>query len=120
MAYDPRESLTLSTSDYELERRWKAVRERMAVEHIDVLVMQNQNQWLGGYVQWFTDIPARNGYPMTVVFPVNEGMTTITSGGTPPGDYGPPAWTLRGVEHRLTAPYFPSLHYTEPSTQSLW
>jgi Xaa-Pro aminopeptidase len=49
---------------------------------------------------------------MTVVFPINDGMTTITSGGKPPGDLGPPAWTLRGVQHRLTAPYFPSLHYS--------
>jgi Xaa-Pro aminopeptidase len=102
----------LSASDGELERRWKAVRERMEAQGIDVLIMQNQNQWLGGYVQWFTDIPARNSYPMTVIFPLKEGMTTITSGGTPPGDLGPPAWTLRGVDHRRTAPYFPSLYYT--------
>jgi Xaa-Pro aminopeptidase len=112
MTYDPRESLTLSASDSELERRWKAVRERMEADAIDVLVVQNQNQWLGGYVQWFTDMPARNSYPMTVVFPRNDGMTTITSGGKPPGDLGPPAWTLRGVMHRYTAPYFPSLYYT--------
>jgi len=84
----------------------------MGAEKIDVLVMQNQNQWLGGYVQWFTEIPARNAYPMTVIFPLNDGMTTITSGGKPPGDYGPPAWTLRGVKNRFTAPYFPSLHYS--------
>jgi Xaa-Pro aminopeptidase len=112
MTYDPKESLTLSASDSELERRWKAVRARMEGDGIDVLVMQNQNQWLGGYVQWFTDVPARNSYPMTVIFPRNDGMTTITSGGKPPGDLGPPAWTLRGVAHRLTAPYFPSLWYS--------
>jgi Xaa-Pro aminopeptidase len=112
MAYDPRETLTLSASDQELERRWKAVRAGMANRKIDVLVMQNQNQWLGGYVQWFTDIPARNSYPITVLFPFNDLMTTITSGGKPPSDYGPPAWTLRGVGSRLTAPYFPSLYYS--------
>jgi Xaa-Pro aminopeptidase len=112
MTYDPKETLTVSASDAELERRWKAVRGRMEDKGIDVLVMQNQNQWLGGYVQWFTDIPARNSYPITVVFPLNDLMTTITSGGKPPSDYGPPAWTLRGVGSRLTAPYFPSLYYS--------
>ncbi len=112
MMYDPREILTLSASDGELERRWAAVRGRMEEEKINVLVMQNQNQWLGGYVQWFTDIPARNAYPITVIFPRNDSMTTITSGGRPPGDMGPPAWTLRGVGNRLTAPYFPSLYYS--------
>lgn len=112
MAHDPKEILTLSVSDKELQRRWKAVRAEMEAQKIDVLVMQNQNQWLGGYVQWFTDIPARNSYPITVIFPRNDGMTTITSGGRPPGDLGPPAWTLRGVQNRLTAPYFPSLYYS--------
>ena len=41
MTYDPRESLTLSASDLELERRWKTVRGRMEAEGIDVLVIQN-------------------------------------------------------------------------------
>jgi len=107
-----KEILTLSISDQELERRWKEVRERMRDEKIDYLVMQNDNEWLGGYVKWFTDIPARNGYPMTVIFPIDEEMTTITCGGRPPGDLGPPAWTMRGVKNRLTAPYFRSLYYS--------
>ena len=25
---------------------------------IDALVMQNTNDWLGGHVKWFTDVPA--------------------------------------------------------------
>ncbi len=112
MAFDPKEKMTLSASDRELERRWKAVRARMAEEKMDVLVMQNSNQHLGGYVQYFIDIAARNAYPMTVIFPLKEEMTTITCGGKPPGDFGPPAWTMRGVRNRLTAPYFPSLHYS--------
>jgi Xaa-Pro aminopeptidase len=112
LAFDPKEKLTLSASDRELERRWKAVRDRMAEEKIDVLVMQNSNQHLGGYVQYFIDIAARNAYPMSVLFPLKEEMTTITCGGRPPGDFGPPAWTMRGVKNRLTAPYFPSLHYS--------
>jgi Xaa-Pro aminopeptidase len=112
MAYDPRQILTLSASDEELERRWKAVRAGMEAEKIDVLVMQNQNQWLGGYVQYFCDTAAKNGYPMTVIFPLNDEMTTITCGGRPPNDFGPPAWTMKGVKARLTAPYFTSLHYS--------
>ena len=39
-------------------------------------------------------------------------MTTITQRRQPPSDLGPPAWTLRGVQNRLTAPYFPSLYYS--------
>ncbi|MEW6668654.1 MAG: M24 family metallopeptidase [Thermodesulfobacteriota bacterium] len=109
---DPKAIVTESVSTPELERRWRAVRSRMAEEKIDFLVMQNDNEWLGGYVKWFTDIPARNAQAHTVIFPVDEEMTTITHGGKPPGDLGPPAWTLRGVRKRLTAPYFQSVVYT--------
>jgi Xaa-Pro aminopeptidase len=109
---DQKQILTESISTQELERRWKEARTRMKGEGIDFLVMQNDNEWLGGYVKWFTDIPARNGYPMTVIFPIDEEMTTITCGGRPPGDLGPPAWTMRGVKRRLTAPYFRSLMYS--------
>jgi Xaa-Pro aminopeptidase len=112
MAFDPKETLTLAPSDAELERRWKAVRDRMEADGVDVLVMQNRDQFLGGYVQWFTDYPARNSYPMTVIFPRNDEMTTITSGGTPPSDPGPAAWSMRGAKNRLSVAYFPSLHYT--------
>src|SRR5512143_1571393 len=109
---DPKESLTQAISRPELERRWRDVRTKMKEEGIDFLLMQNDNEWLGGYVKWFTDIPARNGYPMTVIFPIDDEMTTITCGGKPPGDLGPPAWTMRGVKRRLTAPYFRSLMYS--------
>jgi Xaa-Pro aminopeptidase len=108
----PQDILTQAISTSELERRWKAVREIMKSEKIDFLVAQNDNEWLGGYVKWFTDIPARNGYPLTVIFPIDDELTTITCGGKPPGDLGPPAWTMRGVKHRLTAPYFRSLMYS--------
>lgn len=56
--------------------------------------------------------PARNGYPMTVIFPIDDEMTTITCGGRPLGDLGPPGWTMRGVKNRLTAPYFRSIYYS--------
>lgn len=112
MTNDQRETLTLAISDVELERRWSAVRTRMKDGRIDLLVMQDQNEWLGGYVKWFTDVPARSGYPVTVVFPVDDLMTVIVTGGKPPGDKGPPAWTLRGVKNSLSSPYFPSLRYS--------
>ncbi len=112
MADDPREALTLGVSERELERRWAAVRAAMKEKSLDVLVMQDTNEWLGGYVKWFTDVSARNGYPMTVLFPVDDLMTTVTSGGRPPGDMGPPAWQFRGVKERLSAPYFPSINYS--------
>ena len=48
---DPREILTESISTQELERRWKEVRLRMKEEGIDFLIMQNDNEWLGGYVK---------------------------------------------------------------------
>ena len=110
------EIMTESISTQELERRWKGVRERMKEEGIDFLVIQNDNEWVGGYVRWFTDIPGRNASPFTVLFPVDDEMTTITQGGAAsgksPGDFGPPAWTMRGVRRRLTAPFFRSLIYT--------
>ena len=39
----------------ELERRWAAARKVMAERKIDALLMQQNNDWLGGYVRWFTD-----------------------------------------------------------------
>jgi Xaa-Pro aminopeptidase len=110
------EIMTESVSTQELERRWRSVRERMKEEGIDCLVIQNDNEWVGGYVRWFTDVPAKNASPFTVLFPVDDEMTTITQGGAAggksPGDFGPPAWTMRGVRRRLTAPFFRSLIYT--------
>jgi Xaa-Pro aminopeptidase len=113
MKFSEADIVTQSISDQELERRWRAVRKRMNEENLDFLVMQNDNEWLGGYVKWFTDVPAKNAQPHTVIFPVDEEMTTITHGGKPPGDVGPPAWTLRGVGRRLTAPFFRSAAFTD-------
>ena len=110
--YSPEEILTSSLSSNEMERRWSETRKRMEEESIDILLMQNDNQWMGGYVRWFTDIPARDGYPITVIFPIDDEMTTITCGGKPPGDFGPPAWAMKGVKQRLTAPYFRTLMYS--------
>ena len=78
MALSERLNTPISTA--ELERRWKAVRAAMAREKIDVLLMQNNNDHMGGYVRYFTDMPATNGYPNTVVFPRDDEMTVVCQG----------------------------------------
>ena len=77
---DPSERLVTRISDRELERRWIAVRQAMRERTIDALVMQATNDWLGGYVKWFTDLPATNGYPRTVIFHLDDPMTVIEMG----------------------------------------
>ena len=109
---DPGERLTRCISTAELERRWKAVREMMREHKIDYLVMQNSEEFLGGVLRWFTDFSARHQFPMTVIFPVDDEMTTINCGGDPPADQFPPAWAVRGIKNRLGAPYFPTIQYT--------
>ena len=52
------ERLQTPISTAELQRRWAAVRAAMAREKIDVLLMQNNNDHMGGYVKYFTDMPA--------------------------------------------------------------
>jgi hypothetical protein len=74
------ERLQTPISTAELERRWTAVRAAMEQEKIDVLLMQNNNDHMGGYVKYFTDLPATNGYPLTVVFPRDDLMTLVSTG----------------------------------------
>jgi len=110
--------IPIQISTQELERRWTAVRSDMKDAGVDVLIMQNTNQFLGGYVKWFTDVPAFNGYPTTVVFPIDDEMTVINIGPRmdPQSlltDLSTKDWALRGVKNRFTAPYFPSLHYSK-------
>ena len=110
--FDPKERITYSISTGELERRWALAREVMREQKIDYLLMRGDEQFLGGYVRWFTDLPARHSYPYTVIFPRDEEMTLITVGAIPPGEPAPPLWSVRGVKTRLSAPYFPTAHYT--------
>ena len=101
-------------STAELERRWAAVRAAMEREKIDVLLMQNNNDYMGGYVKYFTDLPATNGYPLTVVFPRDDLMTAVGMGPFG-GDADPtanPDGINRGVKQVLTTPSFASCHYT--------
>src|SRR5580704_9670253 len=108
------ERLNTPISTAELERRWKAVRAAMERDRIDVLVMQNNNDHMGGYVKYFTDIPAGNGYPVTVVFPRDDLMTVVMQGPfdgvqelTAQGD-----GVRRGIKRVLTTPSYASAVYT--------
>jgi Xaa-Pro aminopeptidase len=62
----------------ELERRWKLVREHLQERGLGALIIQNQRDFTGGYVKWFTDIPAY--YPRTVVFHASDLMTVVEHG----------------------------------------
>jgi Xaa-Pro aminopeptidase len=97
----------------ELERRWHAVRTIMREQQIDALVLQNSSDWVGGYIRWFSNQPATNGYPSAVVFAIEGGMSLIEQG---PFD-GVRVATVdelraTGVARRLTCPSYPSVHYS--------
>ncbi len=109
------ERLNTPISTAELERRWSAVRAALEAQKIDVLLMQNNNDHMGGYVRYFTDMPAVNGYPNTVVFPRDDDMTVVTQGPfggaqALPHD-GDGMW--RGVRRLLTTPSYASAHFTK-------
>jgi len=96
----------------ELERRWTAVRAAMTAEGIDVLVLQNNSDACGGYVRWFTDMPA-SYYPTTVIFPRESPMSVVAHG--PLGEVrdlpGESDGVWRGVERVYSTASFPSAPY---------
>lgn len=100
-------------SNAELERRWSAVRERMAEQGIDVLVCQANNDYMGGAVRYLSDVPAGNGYPVSLVFP-REGDATLVRQGPFHGEQNLPrgAGPLHGVARILTTPSYASVGYT--------
>ena len=108
------ERLNTPISTAELERRWQLVRAAMEAAKIDVLLMQNNNDHMGGYVRYFTDMPATNGYPNTVVFPRDDDMTVVCQGpfgGSETTAQGDLTW--RGVKKIMTTPSYASAHYTK-------
>src|SRR5262245_40566297 len=108
------ERITTAISDQELERRWRAIRKEMSERQIDALVMQNANDWLGGYVKWFTDIPATNGYPKTVIFHASYRMTLIEMGGFGMVRKLNGADRVhRGIDEVIGSPSFLSVNYTD-------
>jgi Xaa-Pro aminopeptidase len=108
------ERLQTPISTAELDRRWAAVRSAMERDKIDVLLMQNNSDQMGGYVKYFTDLPATNGYPLTVVFPRDDLMTLVSQGpfGGVHNLNGNSDGVRRGVKQWLTTPSYASCHYT--------
>jgi len=108
------ERLNHPISTAELERRWAAVRAAMTEHRIDALLMQSNNDWMGGYVKYFTDVPATNGYPVTVIFPKEDRMTVIGQGPMgvvrefPPQGDG----VRRGTARFMGMPSYASCPYT--------
>ena len=108
------ERLSMPLSDAEMERRWTAIRSAMEDAGVDVLLMQNNNDHMGGYCKYFTDIPATNGYPQTVVFPRDDAMTLIHQGPFG-GDREIPVegdGIHRGIKRLMTTPSFASAPFT--------
>lgn len=102
-----------AVSPEELRRRWSAVRAAMRAANLDALVVQNSSDWVGGYIRWFTNQPATNGYPSSAVFPLEGNMTFIEQG--PFGGVRQASAEearLSGIERRLTTPSYPSVGYT--------
>ena len=97
----------------ELQRRWAAVRNAMTEHQIDVLLMQNNNDFMGANVKYFTDLPATNGYPVSVIFPRDDDMTLVRQG---PFDHVEDAIAdsdvRRGIKRAYGTPSFVSASYT--------
>lgn len=97
----------------ELQRRWAVAAALMQDRELDALVLQNANDWLGGYVRWFTGIPANNAYPRTVVF-FGPGDIMVVEQGPEGGSLRPspddPAWY--GVREVRYFPSYTSVHFT--------
>jgi len=106
------ERLNTPISTAELKRRWSAVRAAMAEQKIDVLLMQNNQDHMGGYVKYFTDIPAINGYPNTVVFPRDDDMSVVTMGPFGRVEKPGPDSIWRGVKQVLMTPSFATAPFT--------
>ena len=106
------ERLNAPISTSELERRWAAVRAAMEDAGLDVLVMQNNSEPLGGYVRWFTDTPAYD-YPVSVLFPRTAPMTVVMHGPLGERELAPEGdGVFRGVERVIGTASFASVHYT--------
>jgi Xaa-Pro aminopeptidase len=117
---DPPSRILTRISDAELERRWSAVRRIMKDRGIDAIVTQNTNDWLGGYVKWFTDLPANNGYPRTVVFHADAPMSVVEMGPSNVTRTFSADETLhRGVGLMLHTPSFTSISYTDHDDATL-
>lgn len=107
------ERLLNPSSNGELERRWAAARKIMAERDVEALVVQSNNDWLGGYLKWFTDHPAVNGYPKSVIFHAKDFMTLVDMGQRGGRRVlGGNDEIFRGVGEIRQTPMFTSVDYT--------
>jgi Xaa-Pro aminopeptidase len=97
----------------ELQRRWALADAIMADRNLDALVMQNSNDWLGGYVRWFTGVPANNAYPRAVVYFPGGKMVVVEQGpegATKQPATDDPAWY--GVTEVRHYPSYTTAHFS--------
>jgi Xaa-Pro aminopeptidase len=104
---EPQSTIRDALSTAELERRWTVARAAIRKAGLDAIVMQSSEDWMGGYTRWFTDTPATNAYPRSVIFPADGLMTTCEV-----GIFGG-EWTyngehpeFRGIGRRISTPSF--------------
>ena len=100
-------SIRDAISTAELERRWSASRAAMRQAGLDAIVMQSAEDWMGGYTRWFTDTPATNAYPRSVIFPL-DGLMTTCEVGIFGGEwsYNGEHPEFRGIGKRVSTPSF--------------
>ena len=110
MVHEMPERYRYHISNEELERRWSAVRAKMAEQDIDCLVVNGYDNMLGGYLRWFTDI-ALADYPLSILFHREDDMTFIGHGGV--GTRSISAELARGVGEAPATPMMPTLWYTD-------
>ena len=68
---------------------------------------------MGGYVKYFTDMPATNGYPNAVVFRRNDEMTVVCQGPFGGGEATAQGDQLARRQPYSTTPSYASAHYTK-------
>ena len=73
-------SIRDAISSAELARRWSLARAALKKAELDAIVLQSAEDWMGGYTRWFTDTPATNAYPRSVIFPAEGLMTSCEVG----------------------------------------
>ena len=107
------ERINTPISMAEMERRWAAIRAAMKKAKVDVLIAQANNDFVGGYVKYLTDMPATNGYLYTVIFPADGEISAVAQ-----GPFGQDqrfdrldATPRRGVQRLMGVPAYSSVHY---------
>lgn len=108
------ETVRWLTPEAELERRWRELRRGMERAGLDVLLVHNHLDGLGGYVKYVCDMSTSGGYPLSVIFPREGPMTLVAHG--PQGDDRTVSPSedaqLYGVERILSTSSFASASYT--------